>query len=107
MRRSGAASAESAVEIERGADESEVGQRLGEVALLLAGTADLLCIQPDVVSVGEHFLERQAGLVDAPGAGQRLDIPERAGRECTFFATHPVGADLRIVAVYEGIGHQV
>jgi len=33
------------VEVERGADQRQVGQRLGEVPLLLSGAADLLGIQ--------------------------------------------------------------
>src|SRR5260370_39568023 len=54
------------VEVERGADQRQVGQRLGEVPLLLSGAADLLGIQACVVGVGEHLLERQPRLVEAP-----------------------------------------
>jgi hypothetical protein len=41
--------------------------------LLLSGAADLLGIQAQVAGVGEHLLERQPRLVQAPGAGERLD----------------------------------
>jgi len=50
-------SAEGAVEVERGADQREVGQCLGEVSLLVPGAADLLGVQAQVVGVGEHLLE--------------------------------------------------
>src|SRR5262249_30189190 len=48
----------------------------GEVAPLLSGAADLLGIQAHVVGVGEHLLERQPRLVQAPGAGERLTCAE-------------------------------
>src|SRR5690349_20377106 len=75
------ASAERAIEIERRADEREVGERLREVAELLAARADLLRVQPEVVGVREHLLERQPRLLEPPGARERLDVPERAHRE--------------------------
>jgi hypothetical protein len=74
--------------------------------LLLSGAADLLGIQAQVVGVGEHLLERQPRLVQAPGAGERLDLSERARREGAFFAAHPVRAGPRVVPVDQGIGHQ-
>jgi hypothetical protein len=45
---------------------ARLGQRLGEVPLLLSGAADLLGIQAHVVGVGEHLLERQPRLVQRP-----------------------------------------
>src|SRR5215831_7915506 len=95
-----------AVEVKRGADQRQVGQCLGEVPLLRSGAADLLGVQAEVVAVGEHLLERQPRLVQAPGAGERLDVPERACREGAFGAAQPVRAGLRVVAVDEGIGYQ-
>jgi hypothetical protein len=50
-----------AVEIERGADQGEVGKGLWEVAQLLAGTADFLGEQPQVI-VGAAGVERDAVL---------------------------------------------
>src|SRR5262249_35077383 len=99
-------SAQGAVEVERCADQRQMGQCLGEVPLLLAGAADLLGIQAQVVGVGEHFLERQPRLVQAPGARERLDVPKRARREGAFGAAYPVRAGLRIVTVDQGIGDQ-
>jgi hypothetical protein len=52
-------SAQRAVEVIGGADERKVGERLGEVSLLLAGAADLLRVEAEVVGVGEHLLERE------------------------------------------------
>src|SRR5690242_7219066 len=95
-----------AVEVERGADQRQVGQGLGEVPLLFPGAADLLGVQAQMVGVSEHFLERQTRLLEPPGPGERLDVPERARRERAFPAAHTVRAGLRVVAVDEGIGHQ-
>jgi hypothetical protein len=50
-------SAKGAVEVERGADQRQVGKGLREVALLLAGTADLLGIQAQMIGVGQHLLK--------------------------------------------------
>jgi hypothetical protein len=47
--------AEGTVEVERGADQRQMGQRLGEVPLLLSGAADLLGIQAHVVGVVSIF----------------------------------------------------
>jgi hypothetical protein len=41
---------------------------------------DLLGIEPEVVGVGEHHLEGQLGFVEASGAGEAFDVPERAHR---------------------------
>ena len=78
----------------------------GKFPLLLSGAADLPGIQAQVVGVGEHLLERQPRLVQAPGAGERLDVPERARREGAFPAADPVRAGLWVVPVDQGIGHQ-
>src|SRR6185436_13456786 len=43
-----ARSAQRAIEIESGADQGQVGERLREVAELLAGGPDLLRVQPEV-----------------------------------------------------------
>src|SRR5262252_10019241 len=95
-----------AVEVKRGADQRQVGQCLGEVPLLLAGAADLLGVQAEMVAVGEHLLERQPRLVQAPGTGERLHVPKRARREGAFFAAQPVGAGPRVVPVDQGIRDQ-
>src|ERR1700750_3145802 len=74
------ASIELAVEVDRGADQRQVAEGLREVAELLAGAADLLGEQAQVVSVGVHLLEHQPGLLQPPGPGQRVHVPERAQR---------------------------
>src|SRR5947209_8880182 len=69
------------VEVHRGADQREVTERLREVADLLTCRPDLLRVQPEVVAVGQHLLEGEPRRVEAPGPGQRTDVPERAHRE--------------------------
>ena len=83
--------AELSIQVEGGVDQREVGERLGEVPERLPGEADLLRVEPDVVRVGEHLLEREPRLVDASRARQRLDVPERADRERALLALQPVG----------------
>jgi hypothetical protein len=79
------------VEVDRGVDQGQVTERLREVAELLAGAADFLGVQPKMVRVGMHFLERYAGVLEPSRAGQGVDVPERAQRERAFVAGQPVG----------------
>ena len=67
--------------------------------MLLSGTADLLGIQAQVVGVGEHFLERQPRLVQAPSADKRLDVPGRARREGAFRCPPRPGWPARVLLV--------
>src|SRR5215211_2079841 len=62
------------VEGDGGVDQRQVGEGLGEVAQLLAGLADLLGVQAQVVGVGEHLLEDQPGLLEASRAGQGVHV---------------------------------
>jgi hypothetical protein len=55
-----------AVQVDRGADQGEVGEGLREVAESLPGHADLLGIQPEVAGVGEHVLEDRPGFLHPP-----------------------------------------
>src|SRR5713101_8587487 len=50
---------ETAVEIEGGADERQVRERLGEVAEVLRLRAQLLTVQSQVIGVAEHLLEEE------------------------------------------------
>src|SRR3954470_2307471 len=84
-------SPELSVEGVGGADQREVREGLGEVAELLAGRPDLLGVQAEVVGVGLHLLERQAGVVEPAGAREGLDVPERADREGALVAPQAVG----------------
>src|SRR5437762_6585654 len=72
---------EPAVEIEGGADQRQVRERLREVAEVLCLGAELFAVQPEVIGVAEHLLEDEARLVQVAHARQALDIPEGAHRE--------------------------
>src|SRR5580658_6555001 len=78
------------VQVDRGADEREVAERLREVAELLARAADLLGVQAEMVGVGVHLLEGELGLFESASAGERVDVPERAQRECALAAAQAV-----------------
>ena len=54
---------ESAVEIEGGADERQVRERLGEVAEVLRLGTELLAVQAQVTGVAEHLLEEEPRLL--------------------------------------------
>src|SRR5436309_7079048 len=75
---------EPAVEIEGGADERQVRERLGEVAEVLCLRTQLLAVQSEVIGVAEHLLEEEPRLLQIPHAGEALDVPEGAHREGTF-----------------------
>src|SRR5690606_16917198 len=78
------------VEVQRRGDQRQVGERLGEVADLLAGRVDLLRVHAEVVAVGEHLGEGEARVLDPPRARQRVDVEERAQRERALRAGQPV-----------------
>ena len=48
------------IQVERGADQRQVRERLREVARRLARGPDLLGVQADVVRVCQHLLEHRA-----------------------------------------------
>src|ERR1700722_1899787 len=75
---------EGLVQVDRGADQGQVGEGLGEVAPRLARGPELLGEQAQVVAGGEHLLGGAPGFVRAPGPGQALDVPERAEAEGTL-----------------------
>src|SRR4051794_2322560 len=72
------------VQVDRRADEREMAERLREVTDLLPRRPDLLGVKTKVVGVGQHLLESQSRVVQATGARQRVDVPERADRERPF-----------------------
>jgi hypothetical protein len=70
-------SAQLAVKVHRGADQRQMREGLWEVAELFAGRPDLLGVQAEEVAVGEHLLEDEDRFGHAPGANERLCVPER------------------------------
>ena len=63
---------------------------LREVPQELAGRADLLGVEPEVVGVGEHFLEDEPRLVEPPSTRQGFDVPEGADGEGALVAGQTV-----------------
>lgn len=57
------ASFDSAVEVESGADEREMGERLRIVSQVLSAGSQLLGIEAKVVSVAQHLLEQEPRLL--------------------------------------------
>src|SRR6266542_492861 len=99
---------EPSVEIEGGADERQVRERLGEVAKVLRLGAQLLAVQPQVIGVAEHFLEEEPRLVQVPHAGEALDVPEGAHREGTFIPREAVGESAgETIAIDQRVAHQL
>ncbi len=95
------------VEGEGGVDQREVRERLREVADLLAGERDLLGVETHVVGVGQHLLEDHPGPVELTGAGERVDVGERAQREGALGAAQTVGRGGGVVAVDQAVGDQL
>src|SRR5215831_7798981 len=95
------------VEVDRRVDQRQVAERLREVAELLGGWADLLRVQAQAIGVGEHFLEDQARFRHAAGAGQRVDVPERADGEGPLVAAQAVRGGARVVAVDQAVRYEL
>jgi len=79
------------VEVDRSADKGQVAKGLREIAELLAGAADLLGIQAEVIGVSVHLLKNQSRVVEPPGAGEGVNVPERAQGEGALITGQPVG----------------
>src|ERR1700758_1487954 len=69
--------AEPPVQVERGAYQPDVSECLREVAQRFATRTRLLGVQAEVVGVGQHLLEDEAGLLGAARPGQSFHQPER------------------------------
>jgi len=57
------------IEVDRGGNQRQVRECLGEVAEQLAARADLLGVEAEVVGVGEPLLEGELGFIESTGAG--------------------------------------
>src|SRR6056297_2838865 len=84
------------IEIERGADECEVGERLREVAERLSERSGLFGEEAEMVGVSEHLLEHEPRLVEprrviGTCACERLDEPEAADVEGSLLTVESVG----------------
>src|SRR5215469_1869896 len=96
------------VEIEGGADERQVRERLREVAEVLRLKAELLAVQPQVIGVAEHLLEEETRLVQVTHAGEALDVPEGTHREGAFIPREPVGEPAaEAIAIDQRVTHQL
>src|SRR5687768_503495 len=79
------------VKIVGGADQRKMREGLREVAEVLRSRTQFLAVKPQVVRVAEHLLKEEPCLWQVAPAGQTLDIPERAHRECALLTADAVG----------------
>ena len=96
------------VQVEGGTNQSQVRERLGEVAQGFTAAARLLSVKAEVVAITEHLLEEQACLlqesrVGMAGAGQGLNQPEGAHVEGALAARQAVRCRGGIVTVAEAV----
>ena len=56
--------AESAVEVERRADQCKVRESLREIAQSLSAVSGLLGVKAQVIRISEHLLEEQPGILE-------------------------------------------
>jgi len=56
---------EGAVEVERRANQGQMGEGLGKVTQRFALTAGLLCIEPKMIGVAQHLLEDKTCIFQA------------------------------------------
>src|SRR5215470_5491448 len=93
--------AEPAVQVERGAYQPDVSERLREVTQRFATRTRLLGVQAEVVRVGQHLLEDEAGLLGAARPGQCFHQPERTHIERPLAPSQAIaGPSADLVAVY-------
>src|SRR6516165_12200156 len=93
--------AEPAVQVERGAYQPDVSECLWEVAERFATRTRLLGVQAEVVGVGQHLLEDEAGLLGAARPGQCFHQPERTHIERPLAPGQAVaGSSADLVAVH-------
>ena len=79
---SSSAGPQRAVQVERGADQGEMGESLRKISQGLTAMTGLFRVEANMVGKAEHPLENQSRLLEprpvvATGPGQRLDQPKR------------------------------
>jgi hypothetical protein len=60
-----------------------------------------------MVGISEHLFEKQTGLIDAMGARQALDIPERTWREASFAAPQTLQAFVTSISEHKSINYEL
>ena len=102
---------EGAIEVERGADQSEMRKGLREIAERLALGAGLFGVEAEVIGVAEHAFEEEARFVKPRGIGltrasECFDEPEGAHVEGALFAGETVDARLRRVSIDQAVADE-
>src|SRR5262245_31138366 len=99
---------QSTVEVEGGADESQVSECLREVAEVLAALAELLAVEPEVVGIAEHLLEVEPGPLEIAEAREAFHVPEGTHAERSLVAGQAIGERVaEPIAVDERIADEV
>src|SRR6185437_4764823 len=91
------------IQVQRGIDQRQMGEGLREVPLLLAGQADLLREQAQVVGIGRHLLESETRLFEPTRTSERIHIPVGSDRERTLMAEQTIWRSAWIVAVDQAV----
>ena len=102
---------EGPVEIEGSADQSQVGERLREIAKRFAGWAGLFRVDAEMIRITQHLFEEEPGVVKSCGVGpagpsQSLDEPERAHVESSLSARQAIRSSSGVIAVDQAIRGQ-
>ena len=53
------------IQVEGGTDQSQMGERLREIAKRFTAGAGLLRVEPEMIGIAEHLLEEQPSVVQA------------------------------------------
>ena len=96
------------VQVKGGTDQSQMGERLGEIAERFTTGPRLLRVETEMIGITEHLLEEQPSVVQArrvgaAGARQGLDQPEGAHVECSLAARKAVRCVGGIVTLDQSI----
>src|SRR5579875_101099 len=85
-----------------------MGQRLREVAEMLALGAELFRVKPNMVGIAQHLLKAQSSFVELASARQCFHIPEGAQGKSPLVSPQAISAfSFYFIAVNERVAYEV
>src|SRR4029453_18631765 len=99
-----ACSGQAPIQLIRGANQGEVGKRLGKVPQVFAAWPQLLSVEAQMVCIAEGLLEDETRLFQVTGPRQALAIPKRAHRKGALIAQQAILEGVTgLIAIDQGV----